>query len=158
MTDKPNADSAGNITMDIDTIKSFLPHRYPFLLVDRVVQCTAGQSITVIKNVTVNEPHFDGHFPGNPLMPGVLIIEAMAQASGLLAYTAAKEADRDALYFLVGVDKARFRRPVRPGDQLSITAVVLREKRGIWKFACEATVEGKVVVSAEIMCAPGGRK
>jgi 3-hydroxyacyl-[acyl-carrier-protein] dehydratase len=140
-------------TMDINRILDHLPHRYPFLLIDRVTEYKAGESLTGIKNVTYNEPFFLGHFPQRPVMPGVLILEAMAQATGLLAFrTVERGADRDSLYFLVGMDKARFKRPVEPGDQLVLTANLLRAKRGIWVFDCSARVDGTLVASAEIMC------
>jgi 3-hydroxyacyl-[acyl-carrier-protein] dehydratase len=139
--------------MDINQILQHLPHRYPFLLIDRVTEFHAGESLTGIKNVTYNEPFFQGHFPQRPVMPGVLILEAMAQATGLLAFrTIERGADRDSLYFLVGMDKARFKQPVEPGDQLVLNARVLRSKRGIWVFDCSARVDDKVVASAEIMC------
>jgi 3-hydroxyacyl-[acyl-carrier-protein] dehydratase len=123
------------------------------LLIDRVTEFKAGESLTGYKNVTCNEPYFLGHFPERPVMPGVLILEAMAQATGLLAFrTVERGAKRESLYFLVGIDKARFKKPVEPGDQLFLRADLLRAKRGIWVFACEARVDGKVVASAEIMC------
>ncbi len=141
--------------MDINEIREYLPHRYPFLLVDRVVELDVeGQRIRAYKNVTVNEPFFTGHFPQHPIMPGVLIIEAMAQAAGLLGFKMmdAKPSD-GTLYYFVGSDKLRFRQPVVPGDQLILEARFLSSKRGIWKFACEASVDGKPVCSAEIICA-----
>jgi 3-hydroxyacyl-[acyl-carrier-protein] dehydratase len=139
--------------MDIQQILQHLPHRYPFLLIDRVTEYTAGKSLVGYKNVTYNEPFFLGHFPERPVMPGVLILEAMAQATGLLAFrTVARGAKRESLYFLVGIDKARFKRPVEPGDQLVLSARLLRAKRGIWVFACESRVDDKLVASAEIMC------
>ena len=139
--------------MDINDILQHLPHRYPFLLIDRVTEFNAGQSLVGYKNVTYNEPFFQGHFPERPIMPGVLILEAMAQATGLLAFkTVDRGAKRDSLYFLVGMDKARFKRPVEPGDQLILRADLLREKRGIWVFDCKAKVDGKLVAAAEIMC------
>jgi len=139
--------------MDIQKIMQHLPHRYPFLLVDRVTEFKAGESLTGYKNVTCNEPFFLGHFPEHPVMPGVLILEAMAQATGLLAFrTVERGAKRESLYFLVGIDKARFKKPVVPGDQLMLRADLLRAKRGIWVFACEARVDDKVVATAEIMC------
>jgi 3-hydroxyacyl-[acyl-carrier-protein] dehydratase len=139
--------------MDINDILQHLPHRYPFLLIDRVTEFNAGKSLVGYKNVTYNEPFFQGHFPERPIMPGVLILEAMAQATGLLAFkTVERGAKRDSLYFLVGMDKARFKRPVEPGDQLVLRADLLRAKRGIWVFDCSASVDGKVVASAEIMC------
>jgi 3-hydroxyacyl-[acyl-carrier-protein] dehydratase len=139
--------------MDINDILQHLPHRYPFLLIDRVTEFNPGKSLVGYKNVTYNEPFFQGHFPQRPIMPGVLILEAMAQATGLLAFkTVERGAKRDSLYFLVGMDKARFKRPVEPGDQLVLRADLLRSKRGIWVFDCSASVDGKVVASAEIMC------
>jgi 3-hydroxyacyl-[acyl-carrier-protein] dehydratase len=139
--------------MDINDILRHLPHRYPFLLIDRVIEFNKGESLTGIKNVTYNEPFFQGHFPQRPVMPGVLILEAMAQATGLLAFrTLENTADRDSLYFLVGMDRVRFKRPVEPGDQLLLSARLLKTKRGIWMFDCDARVEGAVAASAEIMC------
>jgi len=139
--------------MNIQQILQHLPHRYPFLLIDRVTEFKAGESLTGYKNVTYNEPFFVGHFQERPVMPGVLILEAMAQATGLLAFrTVERGARRDSLYFLVGIDKARFKRPVEPGDQLILKANLVRSRRGIWVFACESSVDGKVVATAEIMC------
>jgi 3-hydroxyacyl-[acyl-carrier-protein] dehydratase len=139
--------------MDINQILQNLPHRYPFLLIDRVTEFNPGESLTAIKNVTYNEPFFQGHFPQRPVMPGVLILEAMAQATGLLAFrTLEQSAKRDTLYFLVGMDKVRFKQPVEPGDQLVLSAALLKTKRGIWVFDCNAKVDGKLVASAEIMC------
>jgi 3-hydroxyacyl-[acyl-carrier-protein] dehydratase len=139
--------------MDINDILKHLPHRYPFLLIDRVIEFNKGESLTGIKNVTYNEPFFQGHFPQRPVMPGVLILEAMAQATGLLAFrTLENTADRDTLYFLVGMDRVRFKRPVEPGDQLLLSARLLKTKRGIWMFDCDARVDGAIAASAEIMC------
>lgn len=143
-------------SMDIGQIMELLPHRYPFLLIDRISDCRPGQSVTAIKNVTINEPFFQGHFPDNPIMPGVLIIEVMAQAGGILSYLSTGERDPRPLYYLVGVDDARFRRPVTVGDSLQVKVEVEAEKRGIWRFRCNATVDGKRAVTARIMCAPGG--
>jgi len=141
------------VNLDISKILRILPHRTPFLLIDRVTEFIAGESLVGYKNVTYNEPFFLGHFPERPVMPGVLILEAMAQATGLLAFrTVERGAKRESLYFLVGIDKARFKRPVEPGDQLELRANLIRAKRGIWVFACESRVDGKVVASAEIMC------
>jgi len=137
--------------MDIQKIQSLLPHRYPFLLVDRVVESEPGKRLTAIKNVTVNEPFFQGHFPSKPVMPGVLLIEAMAQATGLLAMESA-DVPKEAIYYLVGVDKARFKSPVVPGDQVRLEVEVIKHRRDIWVFAAEAKVDGKMVASAEIMC------
>jgi len=137
--------------MDIKKITSLLPHRYPFLLVDRVVEVEPGQRLLGYKNVTINEPFFQGHFPEKPVMPGVLIIEALAQATGLLAMESEDVAGK-AIYYLVGVDKARFKRPVVPGDQLMLEVEVLKQRRGIWTFIGKGTVDGQVCASAEIMC------
>ena len=139
--------------MDINEIKNLLPHRYPFLLVDRVLDFNPGESLVGIKNVSVNEPFFQGHFPEKPVMPGVLIIEALAQATGLLAFsTENKGAERETLYYLVGIDNARFKQPVIPGDQLRLEVTVTKQKRGIWVFDTKATVDGKVAATAVIMC------
>jgi 3-hydroxyacyl-[acyl-carrier-protein] dehydratase len=137
--------------MDIQEITNYLPHRYPFLLVDRVVEVDSGQRLVALKNVTFNEPFFQGHFPQKPVMPGVLIIEALAQATGLLAMES-EEVSGAAIYYLVGVDKARFKRPVVPGDQLMLEVSVTKQRRGIWSFSGKATVDGAVCASAEIMC------
>ena len=139
--------------MNIQDVKNFLPHRYPFLLIDRVLEFEAGKTLVALKNVTFNEPHFTGHFPTQPIMPGVLIIEALAQATGILAFKSEVGKPIDAqIYMLVGVDKVRFKRMVEPGDQLRLEVEVLVVKRGIWKFKCRASVDGKVVTTAEIMC------
>jgi 3-hydroxyacyl-[acyl-carrier-protein] dehydratase len=139
--------------MDINEILRHLPHRYPFLLIDRVIEFNKGESLTGVKNVSYNEPFFQGHFPQRPVMPGVLILEAMAQATGLLAFrTLENTADRNTLYFLVGMDRVRFKRPVEPGDQLLLSARLLKRKRGIWMFDCDARVDGAIAASAEIMC------
>ena len=139
--------------MNINEVKNFLPHRYPFLLIDRVISLEVGKNLTAIKNVTFNEPHFNGHFPEQPIMPGVLIIEALAQATGILAFKSeVGKPQTGQIYMLVGVDKVRFKRIVEPGDQLEIYAEVITVKRGIWKFNCKATVEGQLVTSAEIIC------
>ena len=137
--------------MDIQKITSLLPHRYPFLLVDRVIEVDPGERLLAIKNVTINEPFFQGHFPEKPVMPGVLIIEALAQATGLLAMESEEVAGK-AIYYLVGVDRARFKRPVVPGDQLQLEVAVLKQRRGIWTFSAKGTVDGAVCASAEIMC------
>lgn len=141
--------------MDINEIREYLPHRYPFLLVDRVVALDIeAQQIRAYKNVTINEPFFNGHFPHHPIMPGVLIVEAMAQAAGILGFKmlGVKPAD-GTLYYFVGSDKLRFRQPVVAGDQLVLEAKFVSAKRSIWKFDCQATVDDKVVCSAEIICA-----
>ncbi len=137
--------------MDIQEITNYLPHRYPFLLVDRVIEVDSGKRLVGIKNVTFNEPFFQGHFPQKPVMPGVLIIEALAQATGLLAMES-EEVSGSAIYYLVGVDKARFKRPVVPGDQLRLEVAVQKTRRGIWSFSGKATVDGAICASAEIMC------
>ncbi|EIJ36474.1 3-hydroxyacyl-ACP dehydratase FabZ [Thiothrix nivea] len=141
-------------TMNVEQIRNYLPHRYPFLLVDRVVEYEVGKSLTAIKNVTVNEPWVNGHFPHQPIMPGVLIIEALAQATGLLGFrTMGEEPQTDTLYLLVAVDKARFKQAVVPGDQLVMTVELVKRKGIMWVFSAEARVDGKLAVSAELMCA-----
>lgn len=140
--------------MDVVEIRQYLPHRYPFLLVDRVVELNLNESIVAYKNITVNEPFFNGHFPDKPVMPGVLIIEAMAQAAGILGFkTMDKKPEDGSIYYFVGSDKLRFKRPVVPGDRLQLEAKIVTEKRGIWKFDCKATVDGELACSATIMCA-----
>ena len=140
-------------SMDINEILKLLPHRYPFLLVDRVVEFEVGKSLVGIKNVTINEPFFQGHFPEKPVMPGVLILEALAQATGLLAFrTESRGAARDSLYYFVGIDNARFKRPVEPGDQLRLEVKLIKTKRGIWVFDTNATVDGHTAATATIMC------
>jgi 3-hydroxyacyl-[acyl-carrier-protein] dehydratase len=142
--------------MRINEILQYLPHRYPFLLIDRVLECATEKSLVAIKNVTVNEPFFMGHFPQKPIMPGVLIIEALAQASGLLIFkTVQRLPSRDFWFYLAGIDDARFKRIVEPGDQLRLEVEFLKEKRDIWKFKGVATVEGQLVCSAEIINARG---
>jgi 3-hydroxyacyl-[acyl-carrier-protein] dehydratase len=139
--------------MEVQEIMEHLPHRYPFLLIDRVLSCEPGKEIVALKNVTINEPYFAGHFPHYPVMPGVLIIEAMAQASAVLAFKSFNfKSDASSVYHLVGVDEARFKKPVMPGDQLIIKAQVTRNLRGIWKFTAQALVEEVVVSEAELMC------
>jgi 3-hydroxyacyl-[acyl-carrier-protein] dehydratase len=141
--------------LDINAILRQLPHRYPFLLVDRVLECREGESIRALKNVTYNEPYFPGHFPYRPVMPGVIIIEALAQVAGILAFrTAGVMPDEETRFYFVGIDKARFRRPVEPGDQLILTARLQRQMRGIWKFEAVALVGDVEVASAELMVAP----
>jgi len=139
------------IAIDINQIMKLLPHRYPFLLVDRVLEFTPRQSITAIKNVTINEPFFQGHFPDFPVMPGVLIIEALAQTAALLTFT--EEKADDAVYYFAGIDGARFKKPVLPGDQLVMVATYQREKAGIYKFHVKATVDGELAAEADITCA-----
>jgi 3-hydroxyacyl-[acyl-carrier-protein] dehydratase len=143
------------IRMDINAIMLQLPHRYPFLMVDRVLECIPGKSIRALKNVSYNEPYFPGHFTYRPVMPGVMIIEALAQAAGILAFkTAGVVPDESTRFFFVGIDKARFRRPVEPGDQLILTAKLERSFKGIWKFSTVALVDDAEVASAEMMVAP----
>lgn len=142
-----------DLPLDIRAIMEVLPHRHPFLLLDRVLELEVGQRILGIKNVTINEPFFPGHFPGQPVMPGVLIIEAMAQLSGVLALAATgRAADAGSIFYLAGVDKARFKRPVTPGDQLVMEAKLLVTKRTLTKFSCRAEVDGQLACEAEIMC------
>jgi len=142
------------MVMDVKEIREYLPHRYPFLLVDRVTELNLGDSIVAYKNVTVNEPFFNGHFPDHPVMPGVLVIEAMAQAAGILGFKTMDKTPQDgSIYYFVGSDKLRFKRPVVPGDKLQLYAVIVSEKRGIWKFDCRASVDGQLVASATILCA-----
>ena len=140
--------------MDIHEILKYLPHRYPILLVDRVIDMVPGEKITALKNVTINEPFFPGHYPHHPVMPGVLIIEAMAQTAALLSFRSAGDGPPDgkSVYYFVGIDGARFKRPVMPGDQLIFDVSVITAKRGIWKFAAVARVDGQVAAEAEIMC------
>jgi len=139
--------------MDINDIRNILPHRYPFLLIDRVLEFNAGKSLIGIKNVSFNEPFFQGHFPEKPIMPGVLILEALAQATGLLAFkTDEGVREPGSLYYLVGMDRARFKRPVEPGDQLHLRVELVKTKRGIWIFDTKASVDGKTAATAEIMC------
>jgi 3-hydroxyacyl-[acyl-carrier-protein] dehydratase len=140
--------------MDIDQILEHLPHRYPFLMVDRVLSCEEGKEIVALKNVSVNEEFFNGHFPNHRVMPGVLVIEALAQASAILSFRTAgvKPSDGVVSYF-VGIDAARFKRPVFPGDQLMLYSQLLKRSRGFWKFAARAEVAGVVVAEAELLCA-----
>ncbi len=139
--------------MNINEVKNYLPHRHPFLLVDKVIDLQPKKSLVAIKNVSFNEPYFMGHFPAQPIMPGVLIIEALAQATGILAFKSevGKPVDGQ-IYMLVGVDKARFKHIVEPGDQLRLEVAVITVKRGLWKFSAKALVEGKIVTTAEILC------
>lgn len=142
--------------LDIKEIMDLLPHRYPFLLVDRVIDYTYTNEkkvLKAIKNVSINEPFFQGHFPGKPVMPGVLILEALAQATGILSFKVVGKPKEDELYYFASIDDARFKRPVFPGDQLTLDVELLREVKGIAKFRGVASVDGKVVCSAELMCA-----
>lgn len=139
---------------DVRKVMEFLPHRYPFLMVDRVVEFEAGKRILALKNVTYNEPFFTGHFPHNPIMPGVMILEALAQVTGLLSMkTLTARSEPFGEYYLVGVDKARFKRSVVPGDQLMLEALCVKNKRNIWTFTTKASVNGELAVTADIMCA-----
>jgi 3-hydroxyacyl-[acyl-carrier-protein] dehydratase len=140
--------------MDIKTVLERLPHRYPFLLVDRVLECEAGKRILALKNVTINEPFFPGHFPHHPIMPGVMLIEAMAQAAAILAFESSRlrPDDKSVVYFL-GIDEARFKSPVVPGDQLMLEARIERHLKGVWKFAAEARVGERLAAVAKMMCA-----
>ena len=151
-------------TMTSEEIRRYLPHRYPFLLLDRVLEVEAGSHIIALKNVSANEPFFTGHFPGKPVMPGVLVIEALAQASGILGVKSVKkeqglpdEPEEDGIYFFVGIDKARFRRVVVPGDQLILEVRLVKSRRGIWSFTATAKVEGVLVCEAELMCTAAGK-
>lgn len=140
--------------LDVNEIRNYLPHRYPFLLIDRVVELNIGESIVAYKNITINEGIFQGHFPDYPVFPGVLILEAMAQACGVLGFkTMGKTPEDGSIYLYAGIDKVRFKRQVVPGDQLYIEAKKLSDKRGIWKFECVAKVDGQLATSATIMCA-----
>ena len=140
--------------MDIHQILEHLPHRYPFLLVDRVLELDVGKSIHAYKNVTFNEPFFPGHFPHHPVMPGVLIMEALAQAAGILSFeTLGEMPTEDSVFYFVGIDEARFKKPVMPGDQLHLHVSIERQMRGIWKYDAVAKVDGDVVASAKLMCA-----
>jgi 3-hydroxyacyl-[acyl-carrier-protein] dehydratase len=154
LTVTPSILEIGKAPLDIQKIQEYLPHRYPFLLVDRVLEVDPGKRLLAFKNVTYNEPFFTGHFPELPIMPGVLIIEALAQTTGLLASETAPDVlGKGMVYYLVGLDKVRFKRPVVPGDRLMLEATYLRHKRNIWAFSCRAEVDGEFVASAEIMCA-----
>lgn len=140
-------------SMDITEVLRYLPHRYPFLLIDRVLSYESGKSLEALKNVTINEPFFNGHFPHHPVMPGVLIIEAMAQAAAILSFvTMGAKANDRLIYYFVGIDNARFKRPVTAGDALHLHVTLTRHVRGIWKFAADARVGEAVVAEAELMC------
>ena len=142
------------VTINIEEIKQLLPHRYPMLLVDRVTELDLGNYLKGYKNITTNEPFFTGHFPGKEVMPGVLIVEAMAQVSGILGFkTMNKTPDEGSIYYFVGADSLRFKRPVVPGDKLILESTVLTDKNGIWKFDCVASVEEELVAKATILCA-----
>ena len=139
--------------MDIRQVLEYLPHRYPFLLIDRVVSCEPGKKIVALKNVTINEPFFSGHFPHHPVMPGVLIIEALAQSAAILSFrTMNQKPDPKTVYYFVGIDHARFKRPVGPGDTLMLEAEQKRHARNMWIFSCVARVDNAIATEAEIMC------
>ena len=139
--------------MDIHEILEYLPHRYPFLLIDRVLSVDPGKEIVALKNVTINEPFFPGHYPHHPVMPGVLVVEAMAQAAAILSFKSlGNKPDDSMVYYFVGIDGARFKRPVVPGDQLILKVKSTRNMRGLWKFSAVAEVDGQVAALAEIMC------
>ncbi len=145
--------------MDINEIKKYLPHRYPFLMIDRVLSVDVGKSLVAIKNVTVNEPCFTGHFPALPVMPGVLIVEALAQASGILIFqTIGRYPDPKELFYLAGIDSTRFKRMVVPGDTMHLEIELLKERRGLWKFKGTAKVEGEVACVTEFMNIRGERE
>ncbi len=160
MTKTPDiTTTAKPMTVDIHEVMRRLPHRYPFLLVDRVLECHPGKSIVALKNVTINEQFFQGHFPGNPVMPGVLMLEALAQAAGMLAFiTEDVYPDEITQFYFAGIDEVRFRKPVRPGDQLILKVNVERIMRGIWKYATVAEVAGEEVTSCKMMIAVGKKK
>ena len=140
--------------MDTLEIRKYLPHRYPFALVDRVVEITAGQGVVAYKNLTINEPFFEGHFPGNPVMPGVLLLEAMAQTAGILGfYSQNKTVDDGSVYYFAGADNVRFKRICVPGDQVMLRASVVSQRRGVWKFDVSSDVGGEPAASATILCA-----
>ena len=147
MTDKKS--------LDIDAILARLPHRYPFLMVDHVLDVVPGKSIVAVKNVSATEAHFQGHFPGHPVMPGVLILEALAQAGGVLAWESVSDEERIWILYLVGIEEARFKQIVRPGNQLMLHVELLKRRRSLWRFAARAEVGGKVVAEAQILMADG---
>ncbi|MEM1112422.1 MAG: 3-hydroxyacyl-ACP dehydratase FabZ [Pseudomonadota bacterium] len=140
--------------MDVNEIRNYLPHRYPFLLVDRVVEINLGESIVAYKNLSINEPFFDGHFPDKPVFPGVLLVEAMAQAAGILGFKSMDKTPADgSIYYFVGADNLRFKRPCVPGDRVMLRAKILGDRRGIWKFEVSSDVDGELCASATILCA-----
>jgi 3-hydroxyacyl-[acyl-carrier-protein] dehydratase len=141
--------------IDIDGIIERLPHRFPFLMVDRVLDVVPGKSIVAVKNVSINEAYFEGHFPGHPVVPGVLILEALAQAGGVLAYETATAEERIWILYLVGIEESRFRETVRPGDQITLRVELVKRRRNLWRFTGVAEVDGKVVAEAEILMADG---
>ena len=142
------------IQLNLHQVLEYLPHRYPFLLVDRVLSCEPGKEICALKNVTINEPFFNGHFPHFPVMPGVLIIEALAQAAAILSFiTMNDKPDPNSLYYFVGIDNARFKKPVSPGDALHLHVTLVRHMRGVWRYNAQAKVEGELVAEAQLLCA-----
>jgi 3-hydroxyacyl-[acyl-carrier-protein] dehydratase len=154
MTGDARADKESTLkAMDIHGILEYLPHRYPFLMLDRVLSCEAGKNIVALKNVTINEPYFVGHFPHHPVMPGVLIIEAMAQAAAILTFsTENHKPDPSMVYYFVGIDNARFKKPVTAGDTLHLDVTLIRQARGLWKFHGKARVGDTIAAEADIMC------
>lgn len=141
--------------LGVEGIMERLPHRYPFLLIDKIVSCEPGKSIVAVKNVTFNEHHFLGHFPQHPVMPGVLILEAMAQAAGVLVWESVAPDKRNYILYLAGVEKSRFRKPAVPGDRLDITVELIVQRRSLWRFDAKTEVAGELIASAEITQAPG---
>ena len=142
------------IQMNLHQVLEYLPHRYPFLLVDRVLSCEPGKDIVALKNVTINEPFFNGHFPHYPVMPGVLIIEALAQAAAILSFlTQNEKPDPNSIYYFVGIDNARFKKPVSPGDALHLHVALDKHKSGLWRHNAQAKVEGELVAEAQLLCA-----
>jgi 3-hydroxyacyl-[acyl-carrier-protein] dehydratase len=143
--------------LTVEDIMERIPHRFPFLLIDGIVSCDPGKSIVAVKNLAASEPQFLGHFPGHPIMPGVLIVEAMAQAGGVLIWESIAPEERNFILYLVGLEKARFKRPARPGDQILLTVDLVASRRNFWRFDARAEVNGDLVASAEILQAPGKR-
>ena len=143
---------------DITSIMEYLPHRYPFILIDRVIEFVPGTKVLALKNVTINEPFFQGHFPGKPIMPGVLIIEALGQAGGIMAYPVIQENKRDMAVYFLGMDRVRFRKPVVPGDQLLLDVKILQQRSKVFKMAGKATVDNTLVAEAEFLAMIGDRK
>jgi len=144
-----------NAPLDIEAILKRLPHRYPFVMVDRVLSVIPGKSIVAVKNVTANEAYFAGHFPGHPVMPGVLVLEALAQAGGVLAWESVSDEERIWILYLVGIDKARFKQPVRPGDQLLLNVDLVQRRHNLWRYEARAEVDGKLVAEAQFLMADG---
>ena len=152
--DRPVTPDKPMRTVEIGEILRYLPHRYPFLLVDRVIELVPDERVVAIKNVTINEPFFVGHFPHHPVMPGVLVVEAMAQVAGILSFaTLGTYSDPNSVFYFAGIDEARFKRPVGPGDQIRFEVGIVRKSRQIWKFAGKALVDGQLVAEAQLMCA-----